>query len=148
MNREIKVRYTYKNQNRKSYISKIFTLDEIQVGCLSNWFNTLKGQWTNIGRDFFTGIIDKNKHEVYSGHILLIPDYFHERILDDGSGPNEPFNHLAPVVFESGCFGVIIIESAYNLNKRFYTFIELESEGVESIEIVGNIYQNSDLIKP
>lgn len=112
----------------------------------------LKDGWFDLFEDEFelllwTDIKDKRKNDVYSGHILLIPDFYHERILDDGSGPNEPFNHLAPVVFQSGCFGVNILESGYLLQKRFYTFIELESEGVDSIEIVGDIYQNSDLLK-
>jgi uncharacterized phage protein (TIGR01671 family) len=94
----------------------------------------------------YTERLDKNSKEIYESDLLLIPDTYKDRILDDGSGPEEPFDHIASVVFQKGSFGVEIKESGELLKSRFYTFCELDSGGV-SYKVIGNIYENPELLK-
>ena len=102
------------------------------------------------GHDWFqfTGILDKNGKEIYEGDILLLPDTDTEHILDDGSGPTNPFNHLAPVVFEMGSFGLKLPSDGDLWDAGFHTFIDLFSEGEnETIEVIGNLHENPELLE-
>lgn len=95
----------------------------------------------------FTGMKDKNGKDIYVGDILLVPDSDTEIVCDDGTGPTYDFNHLAPVTFFAGSFGVNILEKADYLSEGFYSFRELEDNiGLDELEIVGNIYQDKDLL--
>ena len=95
----------------------------------------------------YTGLKDKNGKEIYEGDILLIQDTWKERILDDGSGPTEPCNHLAAVDFFNGMFGVFIRETAEIYNTDFWSFERLLNEDDGDLEIIGNIYDNPELLK-
>lgn len=94
-----------------------------------------------------TNLKDKNGKEIYEGDVLLIPSLWHERILDDGSGPDEPSNQLVAVKIENGCWGVEMMGDAL-FEKRFYSLNEIQTEITnEPIEVIGNIYENADLLK-
>lgn len=94
----------------------------------------------------FTGIKDKNGKDIYVGDILLIPDEVCVEYIG-GQGRYETANHLAPVIFLSGSFGVDVLEDADFLYNEFYSFSELRNMiDLNEIEIVGNIYQNKDLL--
>jgi len=53
--REIKFRYTYRKEDTNKFISKVFTLDEIEVGRVTQWHNSLKGSWLFEHREQYTG---------------------------------------------------------------------------------------------
>ena len=95
----------------------------------------------------YTNLKDKNGKEIYDGDIVLIEDTYKERILDDGTGPIELFNHLAPVVFEHAEFGVKIKDGADIFCSGFWSFAMIEREtGQNEFEVIGNICENPELL--
>ena len=90
-------------------------------------------------KDRFTGLKDKNRNSIFEGDILLVPDEL----------TDEPCNHLAPVTFIDGSFGVMINDPADTYSKGFWSFQYMESEIGDSpfnLEVIGNIYENPELI--
>ncbi len=102
-------------------------------------------QWVTLRE--YTGLKDKNGKEIYEGDIVIIEDTYKEQILDDGSGPIEPFNHLALVVFEHAEFGTHIKDSGDVFCSGFWSFAMIEREtGQNEFEVIGNIYENPGLL--
>lgn len=98
----------------------------------------------------FTGLKDKNGREIFEGDVVLIPDTDTVQITDDGQGPVEDSNHLAPVVFEKAMFGVNIQDNLDCYKKGFYSFESMEYTNItdaNELEIIGNIYENPELLK-
>ena len=73
MAREIKFRFVFENQQPKKKVIQVFTLDELMVGCLDNFYKGLStdGQWLCISNDQYTGLHDKNGKEIYEGDIVF-----------------------------------------------------------------------------
>lgn len=73
----------------------------------------------------FTGLLDKNGKEIYEGDILKVRKEL------------------------VGMFPVNDLENDFNIvcKYRGASFYPLELVGENSVEIIGNIYQNNDLLK-
>jgi len=109
----------------------------------------------NPGEQFevmqYTGLKDKAGVEIYEGDILLVEDEYTDRILDDGSGPREPWNHLAPVEFQDGSFGITISEPGDGYSRKgswpFERILNDIGDTPEEMEVIGNIHENKELLK-
>ena len=95
----------------------------------------------------FTGLLDKNGKEIYEGDILLIQDEEVVPITDEGQGPLEACNHIVKVEFRDGCFGFEIPKNDDGETGWFTWDTWSEIDDPQKIEIIGNIYENSNLLK-
>ena len=100
-------------------------LDECDSASLTP-FNTIYPNTTPIMQ--FTGLTDKKGKEIYEGDILRF-----ERWPYDPSEGDAPYD-LAPVSWKDGGFVLNDVHRNY-------------LEGGEEFEIVGNIYENADLLE-
>jgi uncharacterized phage protein (TIGR01671 family) len=90
---------------------------------------------------------DKNKDDIYEGHILQIPYTYYDRIDCAIKVPYEEYI-LGVVTFnqEKACFGVVIPEDVDELSKGFNSFEMLfDVLGVEC-EVIGDKFNDKELV--
>ena len=101
----------------------------------------------SVGR--YTEFVDKKGIEIYKGDIVEFPSFYKEVILEDGSGPVSENPQICEVIRKDGCFGVIPDED-FQFFHEFYSFRQIMEEiGIEQeeIEVIGNIYENPELLR-
>lgn len=123
--REIKFNYLVKRDNGYSF-NKTFFLCDIENGDVLHWIKVNNINKKDIHKRQYIGLKDKNKKEIYEGDIvkgtwkgkMLIKDI------------------LGTVDFDEGMFGLENQNDgdAYSLNRLI-------------VKIIGNKYENKDLIK-
>ena len=152
MNRPIKFR-VWDKLNKKMIVDEDNLLislsgDVVKVWDDGEWANTING--LNYILMQYTGLKDKNGKECYEGDVVVLPDSEITPITDEGQGPEEDMNHLSPVEFKGGCFGLNVLEDSGIFHKGFWSFDSiLNGNGykLEDLEVIGNIHENSELIK-
>lgn len=120
--REIKFRYTWKRIKDGNLWQVIVPIECLEgKGDAPFLGNDL---WKLIGRDQFTGLKDKNKTEIYEGDIVKFKTL---DVTDESDKPT--LEWIEKVEFREGSFMV----------NTFY----LDRDN----EIIGNIYENPELLK-
>jgi uncharacterized phage protein (TIGR01671 family) len=151
MTREIKFR-AYDKERKKI---KFFDLKEIYADCYHNvgFLKNAPHQHENDGWEQFelmrfTGLLDKNGKEIYEGDIISTPHFFNWTITG---------YEKRKVFFKDGAFGVkenehgfIALKSLFKGVESSKTYIsnygEVYREFQPVFEVIGNIYQNPELI--
>jgi hypothetical protein len=72
----------------------------------------------------FTGLLDKSGKEIWEGDILRVPQ-------------DMAADWIAPVTFENGYFQPLLAICDYSINCI-----------ADSVEVIGNIYENENLLTP
>ncbi len=85
---------------------------------------------TKIILQQFTGLFDKKGSEIYEGDIIL-------------SDKNQPYANTWEVIFSEGCFSLIDAKR----NGDDYGVFTRAIRDVKNYEIVGNIFENPELLK-
>ena len=140
----------------------MITADFVEKGEYSSWPTTLavgfhglpiafdrdsfkENKITGWNRDHnltlmqFTGLKDKNGKEIYEGDVVLVPNAFYDP--SEGESPNE----IKKVDYHAGEFGMDRGKGGdWESLKDYWD----GKEGAEDLEIIGNIYENPDLLKP
>lgn len=122
MKREIKFNYLVQRDNGFSF-NKTFTLDEIQNGVVTSWLSV--NMVNNYIRREFTGLHDKNGREVYEGDILKITTKY-------------GYSEIGQIIYKinTARFGFLSPDgSVYGL-----------CTNDKNNEVIGNIYENGDLL--
>ena len=157
--REIKFRAYDEHEKKMSHVVNVHTENDGSTSWSADHvnpetddticsFSDTKGNFTHLMQ--YTGLKDKNGKEIYEGDVLLVEDSYTDVITDDGGGPTEDFNHLAPVVFDEklGQFGVNIPNSGNSYDPGISSFETVEgTSGLETLEVIGNIHENPELLK-
>lgn len=84
----------------------------------------------------FTGLHDKNGKEIYEGDII-------EFSYDMFIGNFDTFVAKGKIVFEEGAFYVEVFENERTTEDEAYL---LYSINLDTIEVIGNIYENKELL--
>lgn len=127
--RQIKFRYIWRRKEDGHIWGEI-----VPIGCLehkgdSPFVHEANIKWELVARNEYTGLTDKEGKDIYEGDVLKCGWYYGDDF-GEAVGEMEFSNQVVKFV-------VRLQGSGFDLNVQ----------GMENAEIIGNIYQNPDLIK-
>ena len=147
MNREIKFRAWDKPRKKFWEVFKLFFTDKVRIGALKNYPESS----TMYDEDFvlmqFTGLLDKNGVEIFEGDIVQFKETEQEK-------ESEFYYTKKTVIFNNGSFGFQewYTDEQGRLTKELtHTSAYLTTPALYyqkfDIEVIGNIYENKNLLK-
>lgn len=116
-----------------------------EVAMVDDYKNLNSTNWIPMQ---FTGLLDKNGKEIYEGDILLVPDEDVVPVTDEGQGPIEPCDHIVPVEFRNGEFGFEVPKTDDGETGWHSFSMWNEYTDIKDIQVIGNIYENPELLTP
>lgn len=139
--REIKFRAYDKKENEMFY-SNIYQDKTSMIFGLSNFLNECSDIEDTLMQ--YTGLKDKNNVEIYEGDILKVLVAYTDYDGFEYKRPSRVYNHRTKYVniavsFESGTF---ILDTDYT--DSLYHTLWLWTQ--EDVEVIGNIYENKELL--
>jgi hypothetical protein len=141
MKREIKFSYLLQHGDTGLICEKILTLDQIEDEKL---LEILKGlpRHLVIATRQFTGLKDKNGKEIYAGDVVKF--YFSandeiDELLKKVTGDYSDTEMIDTVEFKDGAFYFVNTDTKQGAFAFRYN---------EICEVIGNIYENTELLKP
>lgn len=119
--REIKFSYIYQHDDTERILNKKFDIHEIELELMGECFIE---RYTLIARRQYTGLKDKNGIEIYEGDIVKTK------------------NSLYKVIYDKCCFWGIDEMGKYPIYQIKHYIME-----DEIFEVIGNIYENPELLE-
>ena len=117
-------------------------IESYEVG-ISKFFDMCDGEYEDFGATEnimqYTGLKDKNGKEIYEGDIMS----FIEIDEDSALGREETFVGTIEYITESG--GYRFVEKG---GRRRELYLILDFPPVYEVKIIGNIYENPELLNP
>ena len=144
--RDIKFRAYIKDTNKRvpSEINKIVEVKSLHLGSRKAiiGYSKSSSNYGNYSISFddielmqYTGLHDKNGKEIYEGDIVLLDCYYYEEPAFDGE---------FKVIYDdiNGMWLLVDLEN----KDRGFAFGEIRSYYKAEIEVIGNIYDNPELL--
>jgi uncharacterized phage protein (TIGR01671 family) len=125
----IKIKYYYKNEKNGHIVSHSYFIRDIEDGQGGEDFYN---NYILIARCLYTGMKDKNGVEIYEGDII-----------SQVSSEGEQIIHVTGYEKYEAKF-VAYFKKNYNLDMAY---CELYGAWVDKKEVIGNIYENPELLK-
>lgn len=138
MNREIKFRIWADNKfYNKCLVGNTNNTNDEKWTCPMVWLEKQK-EWVHCDNGIicqYTGLKDKNGKEIYEGHVVLLTCYNYEEPVFGGN---------FKVIYDdiNGMWLLVDLEN----KDRGFAFGEIRSYYKAEIEIIGNIYDNPELL--
>lgn len=128
--------YYWKEDNNPCFRNELIEQHYISVQNNHDWYLTSLDDYNVITETVgqFTGLIDQNKEDIYEGDLIKMEEWWYE-------GDYKCFGFIGKVIFDNGQFAV-------NGNGDM-NYIELDSCSIHNhqFEVIGNIYDNPELLK-
>ena len=96
----------------------------------------------------YTGLKDKNGKEIYEGDVIIVFDEDIVPVTDEGQGPIEPCNHIVAVEMRNGVWGFEIPASDDGETGWYGLHQWIEEISNEGYEVIGNQFENPELLQP